>query len=141
MVFFAATEKHFAKAGEKIWLARFPKINSGLKIITTFALVNFAWIFFRAKSIPDALYISSNLFNGTALQFAAMGSSALSMAVCFGLIIFLEVVDLFQEKNPSKEILMGKPKIIRWGFYIVLVWCIIWSSMSVASLEFIYFQF
>ena len=38
-------------------LDRFPRLKFALAALTTFALVTFAWIFFRAASLADALYI------------------------------------------------------------------------------------
>lgn len=43
---------------EKAWWARL------WQIALTFNLVAFAWIFFRANTFPDALYVAANLFNG-----------------------------------------------------------------------------
>jgi D-alanyl-lipoteichoic acid acyltransferase DltB (MBOAT superfamily) len=37
-------------------------ISTGLKIFLTFNLVSFAWIFFRASSLSDAVYIVRHLF-------------------------------------------------------------------------------
>ena len=42
---------------------RWPIIYSISQKILTFSLVAFAWIFFRAKSLPDSLYISTHLFS------------------------------------------------------------------------------
>ena len=46
----------------------------GLKIILVFSLVCFAWIFFRANSISDAIYVVKNLFAGN-MSYAAIGNS------------------------------------------------------------------
>jgi D-alanyl-lipoteichoic acid acyltransferase DltB (MBOAT superfamily) len=40
------------------WLYR------GIQILITFCLVSFAWIFFRANSLSDAIYIATHLFSG-----------------------------------------------------------------------------
>ena len=51
----------------RLWTKIQPKrINSkwslnGVKIIFTFALVCFAWIFFRANSVTDAIYAINHL--------------------------------------------------------------------------------
>jgi D-alanyl-lipoteichoic acid acyltransferase DltB (MBOAT superfamily) len=41
-----------------------PRLKIALSTLTTFVLVTFAWIFFRAASINDALYIVSHLASG-----------------------------------------------------------------------------
>lgn len=43
---------------------RFTSALDGISLLTTFGLVTFAWIFFRAATLPDALYITSHLFSG-----------------------------------------------------------------------------
>lgn len=42
-------------------LDKFPELTTLVSILTTFSLVSFAWIFFRAASLSDALYIISHL--------------------------------------------------------------------------------
>jgi len=43
---------------------RFYPALDGISHLTTFGLVCFAWIFFRASSVTDAFYISTHLFSG-----------------------------------------------------------------------------
>jgi hypothetical protein len=52
---------------------QFSPVLDGVSWLTTFGLVCFAWIFFRAWSVNDALYIVTHLFSGwgTALSQAA----------------------------------------------------------------------
>jgi alginate O-acetyltransferase complex protein AlgI len=45
-------------------LEKLPRLRTALSMLTTFALVTFAWIFFRATSLSDALYISGHLTSG-----------------------------------------------------------------------------
>lgn len=49
--------------GEKIKRIpqRFSLVNAG-RMVVTFALVNFAWIFFRARDLESALYIDNQIF-------------------------------------------------------------------------------
>lgn len=54
------------------------KLKHCIKILITFVLVDFAWIFFRAKNIFDSIYIIKNIFNGLFQQmssFAAINNS------------------------------------------------------------------
>jgi len=43
---------------------RFTPALNGLSLLSTFGLVCFAWIFFRASSLSDALYVVAHLFSG-----------------------------------------------------------------------------
>lgn len=45
-------------------LDQLPRLQAALGMLTTFSLVTFAWIFFRAASLRDALYISRHLISG-----------------------------------------------------------------------------
>ena len=45
-------------------LDKLPRLKAALAMLTTFALVTFAWIFFRAASLRDALYITRHLVSG-----------------------------------------------------------------------------
>lgn len=45
-------------------LDRLPRLKAGIAMLTTFSLVAFAWIFFRAASLGDALYIARHLVSG-----------------------------------------------------------------------------
>lgn len=45
-------------------LEQMPRLKAGLALLTTFSLVTFAWIFFRAESLGDALYITRHLVSG-----------------------------------------------------------------------------
>ena len=45
-------------------LDRIPRLRVDLQILITFMLVCYAWIFFRADGISQALYISAHLFSG-----------------------------------------------------------------------------
>jgi len=41
--------------------ARFPRLQTFLKTVLTFALVTFAWIFFRANTLTDSWFIAAHL--------------------------------------------------------------------------------
>jgi D-alanyl-lipoteichoic acid acyltransferase DltB (MBOAT superfamily) len=45
-------------------LNRLPRLKTVFATLTTFSLVTFAWIFFRAASLSDALYIVRHLVSG-----------------------------------------------------------------------------
>ncbi len=45
-------------------ITRVPYLRSGLGTVLTFALVCFAWVFFRANSLSDALYVHTHIWKG-----------------------------------------------------------------------------
>ncbi len=58
------TEPFWTRLSALARLDRFPRLKFALAALTTFALVTFAWIFFRAASLSDALYITRHLVSG-----------------------------------------------------------------------------
>ena len=64
MVFSLWTESVQTRIVKSISLNRLPVVYRSLQIVVTFSLVSFAWIFFRANSLSDAIYISLHLFSG-----------------------------------------------------------------------------
>jgi D-alanyl-lipoteichoic acid acyltransferase DltB (MBOAT superfamily) len=60
----ALTESSRGSLSALIGLDRWPRLQAALSTLTTFSLVTFAWIFFRATSLADALYISGHLARG-----------------------------------------------------------------------------
>ncbi len=63
-VFFSLTEPFWQRLSALIKLDTLPRFKFALAMLTTFSLVTFAWIFFRAASLQDALYIARHLVSG-----------------------------------------------------------------------------
>lgn len=58
------TEPFWRQLSALARLDRLPRLKTVVSTLTTFSLVTFAWIFFRAASLNDALYIVSHLASG-----------------------------------------------------------------------------
>lgn len=120
------------------------------RIIITFILVLFAWIFFRANSLADAFYIIRNLFsdytNWTNLQYIydILNNLGLQMyeikflILMIALLIFTEIISF---KNSIHLFLNKCPFIFRFGFYYLIVVLIFALGVFDSAGEFIYFQF
>jgi hypothetical protein len=110
---------------EAIGLGRLPRVYKGLKVLTTFLLVCFAWIFFRANHLSDALYIVAHLFVGwgSAADQGDIRSAPVSMnlrfefAVAIGSILFLIGIALLHRRGDVWQRLAAKPLWIRWSVY------------------------
>lgn len=126
-----------------------------LQILLTFLLVSVAWIFFRANSIADALYI---------LKASPRGIGAFTISVlkhdsrAFDLYIFHQgeglglniweikialsgiFILICYEFLVSKGIFPKVPKIIRWSVFIGFTLAVL-NLGSVNQIPFIYFQF
>lgn len=120
------------------------------QIVTTFILVNFAWIFFRAPGAGAALSIIHQMFFDLNLGFLLNSSSFLMglssrrfLAVIVAILILL-VGNLLQTKINVREALAKQNMIARWGCYYLFIAVILFFSMNESGYEasqFIYFQF
>ena len=124
------------------------KLVSGL---ITFALVDFAWIFFRAETIKDAFLMIKSmvhvgnihiLWDGSLYE---LGLSAKSfMVLVFGIAVMIVAVFLKYRGIRIRDILIEQELWCRWLCYITAFWFIlvfgVWGGSYDAS-SFIYFQF
>lgn len=118
----------------KLGLDKYPKIHYAMKVMITFILVDFAWIFFRANSVSDAIYIVSNMFtnirDGLSLTsiselLVAMGISIFNFKIITIFTVLLGLIEFYENYSFIGEMVNKKPFIIRWGFYYLLIFSII----------------
>ena len=64
IIFFELTKTAWQRFSQFNLLKWIPKLESGLSMILTFALISLTWVFFRASSLPDAIKIFKGLFFG-----------------------------------------------------------------------------
>ncbi|MDD3412747.1 MAG: MBOAT family protein [Lachnospiraceae bacterium] len=127
----------------------FPRKKGFMRGLLTFALVCFAWIFFRANTVSDAFYVVTHLHRGlihfgnsVVKMLIDMQFTYFSFAKLAGSLLVLMVYDYFSLKK-DLIIEFGKVKWpLRWIFYIGLTSLIIVLKLhNGTSQEFIYFQF
>jgi len=121
-----------------------------LSVLTTFGLVAFAWIFFRANTVSDAIYIAKHSITGipdvihralthqTVYQNLGLSTSFMMLMVCS--IILLETVHFFHNKYNLAIVFRRLPTPVRWAFYYAIVLAIIFFGVF-ENRQFIYFQF
>ncbi len=97
---------------------RFTPALDGISLLTTFGLVSFAWIFFRAASVNDAFYISANLFSGWS-GFISQAVSLIREGVHYGLWGFMD--GTFATLN-SLSVLTRSEIILSGAAFIMLVY-------------------
>lgn len=146
-----------------LFFNRFPKLANRF---TTFILVCFAWVFFRANNLNDAIYIVTHLtygtggyidfishllpklINHTATEFNMMqlllpftvGLEYLTIKLLWIFFVVLILIDLVCARKLPISDLSRKSIYVRWTIYIVCI--LIIMNLGVASdLPFIYFQF
>jgi D-alanyl-lipoteichoic acid acyltransferase DltB (MBOAT superfamily) len=123
-----------------------PKLNPSLihfiQISLIFNLVAFGWIFFRANSISDAIYIASHLFTGIQLRsgYGLNLGGTFEIIIISASILVLLLVDYLYERGFTWEFLSSKPLLVRWIVYYILIFSIILLG-KLGTTEFIYFKF
>lgn len=143
LVFALITEGLRTKFVSIINLDKFPRTHQLIQVAITFILVNIGWIFFRANSLNDAIYILTHLFSGLNLNIAelyGMGLDKAGLIVIFTSILIMEFVHLIQEHRGMRSFLSEKPTIVRWSIYSVLIIFILLFG-TYSNTQFIYFQF
>lgn len=111
---------------------KFPTGKEWRQMLLTFAFVTFAWIFFRADTLPDALgFIKAALSNWSALGNIT-GKSILVLGT------LLIVIDWYLRHN-ERQLRVPKQNAIRLGIYFIMAIAVLLRLGGQQS--FIYFQF
>ncbi len=136
--------------GKSIFRRRF-------SIIITFSYVTFAWIFFRASNLQDALYISGTVFmypvvliyNLTQAGFSEIANVTYKSTINFTTTNFLVALffslliwylHFFGKIKNFVSLTSKKHKLLRWAVYSLLVLSILNFGQRNET-PFIYFQF
>lgn len=148
LVFAIISQKFRNRVAEASGITKFPKLYSWIQFLTTFALICISWVFFRARTIADAIYILKSMFADTWADIATLIHThhmeplapATKMIPAVLVIIILEMVHLFQKRRSMLQFVNSKPKYVRWGIYYAFVLLLLIFGTASHS-QFIYFQF
>jgi hypothetical protein len=108
--------------------------------LITFSLVCFAWIFFKANNLSDALYIVSHFFTGWKGFGLFSGPLQPKFVIGAASIGILLSVHLLQGESGFVQWLSKKRAGLRWAVYYSMIVAILLFG-HFESREFIYFQF
>lgn len=118
-----------------------------LRAAGVFGLVCGAWVFFRANSMADAVYVFSHMFDGieNPYLYIVQASHDLNIAVgrALWLSVYLVILMVYDYISLGQDVisLVNRQKTaVRWVIYFALVTFIIFNR-SVTKSAFIYFQF
>ena len=107
-----------------------------LRLMLTFTIVNFAWVFFRVSDFGDVMTIFRKIFTEPGMPF--LDSNTLSMAFFAMAIMF--IYDFIKEKNLNIHLLSSKYMVVRYLTAVLLiVYILAFGVLNGGS--FIYFQF
>lgn len=129
----------------------------GIKIVWVFTIVVFAWIFFRANSFSDAIYVIKHIiididdffvannwiefFNG--LNFVTFNNTvthAIINTLTIFSVLLLIVVQLLHKDDTIVDYLNHKPRYVRWIFNYIIIIVFLMAGLF-DNTQFIYFQF
>jgi hypothetical protein len=119
----------------------FPTVKEFFQIVVTFSLTVFAWIFFRAENMSQALSYLSGIFSKSLFSlpnwtFVNDARGTIIMVILFVLIEWLGREQQYAIAN--LELKYNKP--LRWSFYVGIVF-LLFMCMKTEETPFIYFQF
>lgn len=119
-----------------------------IKVVLVFTIVTLAWVFFRAESVEEAVYVIAHMLDGINKPTVFFANGMLSIGLgkkllicmCFLWFVPLGLYDFFQKiKEDGKDMIIWQS--LKWAFYIYIgLNILLFSPKGVAS-EFIYAQF
>ena len=120
--------------------ADFGKAGRLLRIIFTFILIDFSWIFFRANNLSDAFYVIKNIFGGLGQTIHLL----LDKKAYLILILGFFALEYFERNYDYPPFMKPQTKLsgylVNAFIYSVFIWAIIVFG-EFGNKEFIYFQF
>ena len=119
---------------------RYGWLGRGVKIVITFLIVNFAWIFFRMPSLGDACRVVGRIFDPSLplSVFSPGGTAALYMAIGLAVLVGKEVIEEFAGARwlPFNS----RSRVVRWLSYLAVAVMILLCGV-LGSDQFIYANF
>lgn len=118
----------------------FPSIKELLSIVITFSFTVFAWIFFRADSLGDAVNYVRRIFSRSLFTIPTFEGIAGAILILV-MVLFCMIVEwMGREKQFAIQHLNERwSKPMRYAFYYLIVMSLFFLSGK--QQEFIYFQF
>ena len=115
--------------------------NKYLKIFITFHLALFAWIFFRANSLSNAVDVIIGILHFNFSSVATQNVDILGVAAGFLLIAILEIAQLYFRNRKLENFLEEKNLVIRYAIYTFFILIFLNFGVFHNAGQFIYFQF
>jgi D-alanyl-lipoteichoic acid acyltransferase DltB (MBOAT superfamily) len=148
LVLSAATKDLRDSMTRRIGLSKMPGLHRYSRVLITFSIVCFAWIFFRANSLPDALYIITHLPTGweslvqihRLKETPFLGPLKFEFMIAIFSVVLLLFVHSIERQGCIVEKVSQRPVWLRWSIYYSVVLSILLFG-NFGSKQFIYFQF
>ncbi len=109
LVFALITNKWWNAVNRRIGITRYQRIYNVIRILTTFVLIDFAWIFFRANTISDAFIIIKKIFSARGTLFTFSDPALIPYSI-FGILSLL-IVECKREYFRDKYLFLSSKNI------------------------------
>ena len=123
------------------------KVQSLVRFMLTMSFVVLTWIFFRARSLNEVIYLLTHFYHGISSPLGyllgGLQSIGLSVEVLLRMTLFvviLFVYDYASLKCDVIEKISAKPFWIRYPIYYLIVMAVLFFH-AVGEVSFVYFQF
>ena len=137
-----ATRAFWRRIGEMV-----PRLSQSagllvLRVLFTFHLIAIAWIFFRAKSVGEAVLILRKVGSRLAEIPSLLPRYPFTTEhyMGFAMITLLVAVEIIDERRSITQRLTAAPIVVRWGIYYLAIFVLLVFGRWQAK-EFIYMQF
>ena len=107
--------------------------------LTIFLSITTSLIFFRSPNILHALLYIKNMFSVHS-TFVNVTYDRTELILSFMLILMVQVIHYFKGNDRIPELVLRRPPVMRWGFYLAFILVIVLLSVNRQN-NFIYFQF
>ncbi len=101
-------------------------LGKTVKILITFLIVNFAWIFFRMPTLGDACAVISQIFDFSQPMKVEYNITNMAFSV-FGITVLF--VKDFTEEFTCVRFFYNRNVVIRWSSYVFVLSCILLAGV------------
>ena len=147
----AVVYEYLTRKQRKALFGKLPQwLNDGLSKLITFIYLVLTWVFFRALSLADVGLIYSKfcaipheiarIYSTRKIAFLNLPGINNMILPCLGLVVFLEIENIIQDKYRLVETFDKKPAILRWSLYYAAPLLIYFFGVFDKH-DFIYFKF
>ncbi len=139
---------------ERFWAPICPNrdhpVRKAIQIVTTFVLIDFAWLFFRSGSFRWGCAMLRHMviaFHPGGLFYGgwqALGLSGPEWIVLLVSLALLIASDVLTAKRPMRPVLAAQPLPIRWAVYLIGIFAVLIFGVygpGFSESQFLYFQF
>lgn len=123
-----------------------PNPRAVLRIASTFTIICFAWVFFRAETFGDAVLVlqkmATDLFSIDAYHpiYATFDHDRFVRKTAIFLLAFV-ILEWVQRRQECPIYFEGVPLPLRWTGYTMMIWTTLYLMPHTGTREFIYFEF